>query len=83
MDLVISNRGQMTNTTLELAPPSPNFRIVQVGGRLATTCDLTCNRPNTRRIFSGIRFQNCKPPAQRPTSYHQSTAASPSICGPP
>ncbi|GBN74366.1 hypothetical protein AVEN_111400-1, partial [Araneus ventricosus] len=32
--------------------------------------DLTCNRPNTRRIFSGIGFRTRSPPAQRPTPYH-------------
>ncbi|GBM28798.1 hypothetical protein AVEN_130506-1 [Araneus ventricosus] len=47
----------MTRTTPELAPPSPNFRATPTGGRLATTYDLACNRPHTRRIFSGIGFR--------------------------
>ncbi|GBO12544.1 hypothetical protein AVEN_131854-1 [Araneus ventricosus] len=51
----------MTRTTPELAPPSPNFRATPVGGRLATTYDLACNRPHTRRIFSGIGFRPCGP----------------------
>ncbi|GBN31657.1 hypothetical protein AVEN_174850-1 [Araneus ventricosus] len=51
----------MTRTTSELAPPSPNFRATPMGGRLATTYDLTCNRPHTRRIFSGIGFRTCDP----------------------
>ncbi|GBL98552.1 hypothetical protein AVEN_111660-1 [Araneus ventricosus] len=49
----------MTRTTSELAPPSPNFRATPTGGRLATTYDLACNRPHTRRIFSGIGFRTC------------------------
>ncbi|GBM43729.1 hypothetical protein AVEN_178000-1, partial [Araneus ventricosus] len=33
--------------------------------RLASTYDLTCNRSDTRRIFSGIRFRAWNPPAQK------------------
>ncbi|GBN21612.1 hypothetical protein AVEN_254283-1 [Araneus ventricosus] len=55
----------MTRTTPELAPPSPNFRTTPTGGRLATTYDLACNRPHTRRIFSGIGFRTCDPPVPR------------------
>ncbi|GBO13804.1 hypothetical protein AVEN_189792-1 [Araneus ventricosus] len=55
----------MTRTTPELAPPSPNFRATPAGGRLATTYDLACNRPHTRRIFSGIGFRTCDPPVPR------------------
>ncbi|GBN16460.1 Techylectin-5A [Araneus ventricosus] len=55
----------MTRTTPELAPPSPNFRATPTGGRLATTYDLACNRPHTRRIFSGIGFRTCDPPVPR------------------
>ncbi|GBN23273.1 hypothetical protein AVEN_35958-1 [Araneus ventricosus] len=29
--------------------------------RLATTYDLTCNKPHTRRIFSGSRFRTLRP----------------------
>ncbi|GBN85592.1 hypothetical protein AVEN_217708-1 [Araneus ventricosus] len=54
----------MTRTTPELAPPSPNFRATPTGGRLATTYDLACNRPHTRRIFSGIGFRTCDPPVR-------------------
>ncbi|GBN79609.1 hypothetical protein AVEN_86686-1 [Araneus ventricosus] len=36
--------------TPEPALPSPNFRIAPEGGCLAIKYDLTCNRPNTRRI---------------------------------
>ncbi|GBN64813.1 hypothetical protein AVEN_254533-2 [Araneus ventricosus] len=50
----------MTRTTPELA--LPNFLATPTGGRLATTYDLACNRPHTRRIFSGIGFRTCGPP---------------------
>ncbi|GBN65168.1 hypothetical protein AVEN_63678-1, partial [Araneus ventricosus] len=35
INVVILNRGQMTRTTPELAPPSPDFRITPEGERLA------------------------------------------------
>ncbi|GBN05801.1 hypothetical protein AVEN_88105-1 [Araneus ventricosus] len=42
--------------------PSPRFRATPAGGRLATTHDLACSRPHTRRIFSGIGFvSNLRP----------------------
>ncbi|GBM09915.1 hypothetical protein AVEN_86803-1 [Araneus ventricosus] len=70
-DLVILNRGQMTRTTPELAPPlSPNFHATPTGGRLATTYDLTCNRPHTRRNFGGIGFRTWNSPAAKPRPYH-------------
>ncbi|GBN71404.1 hypothetical protein AVEN_90135-1 [Araneus ventricosus] len=69
-DLVILNHGQMTRTTPELAPFSPNFHATPTGGRLATTYDLTCNRPHTRRIFSGIGSRTWNPPAPKPRPYH-------------
>ncbi|GBN25944.1 hypothetical protein AVEN_273345-1 [Araneus ventricosus] len=34
-DLVILNLGQVTRTSFELAPPSPNFLTTPAGGRLA------------------------------------------------
>ncbi|GBM71064.1 hypothetical protein AVEN_35035-1 [Araneus ventricosus] len=34
--------------------PCPNCNATPMGGRLATTYDLECNRPHTRRIFVGI-----------------------------
>ncbi|GBO02126.1 hypothetical protein AVEN_154094-1 [Araneus ventricosus] len=69
-NLVILNLGQMTRTTPELAPPSPNFHATPTGGRLTTTYDLTCNRPHTRRIFSGIGFRTWNPPPPKPRPYH-------------
>ncbi|GBM74414.1 hypothetical protein AVEN_203873-1 [Araneus ventricosus] len=43
MDLVILNSGQMTRTTPELPPLSPNFLTTPVRGRLSPECDLTWN----------------------------------------
>ncbi|GBN36091.1 hypothetical protein AVEN_178781-1 [Araneus ventricosus] len=63
----------MTRTTPELTPPSPNSHANQTGGRLATTYDLTCNRPHTRRIFSGIEFRSWNPPAPKTRPYHYAT----------
>ncbi|GBL91947.1 hypothetical protein AVEN_102525-1 [Araneus ventricosus] len=54
----------MTRTTPELVTHSPNFRATPTRGRLATTDDLACNRPHTRRIFSGIGFRTCDPPVR-------------------
>ncbi|GBM00179.1 hypothetical protein AVEN_58992-1, partial [Araneus ventricosus] len=62
--------GQMTRTTPELAPPSPSFHATPTGGRLTTTYDLTCNRPHTRRFFSGIGSRTWNPPAPKPRPYH-------------
>ncbi|GBM65194.1 hypothetical protein AVEN_82373-1 [Araneus ventricosus] len=33
-----------------------------------------CNRPNTRRIFSGIGFRIWNPPAPKPRPDHEATA---------
>ncbi|GBL78364.1 hypothetical protein AVEN_42885-1 [Araneus ventricosus] len=66
----------MTRTTLELAPPSPSFHATPTGGRLTPTYDLACNRPHTRRIFSGIGSRTWSPPAPKPRPYHEATAAS-------
>ncbi|GBM17578.1 hypothetical protein AVEN_80881-1 [Araneus ventricosus] len=69
-DFVILNHSQMTRTTPELAPPSPNFHATPMGGRLATMYDLACNRPHMRRIFSGIGFRTWNPKAPEPGPYH-------------
>ncbi|GBO03349.1 hypothetical protein AVEN_132871-1 [Araneus ventricosus] len=50
--------------------PSPNFRTTPAGGRLATICDLTCNRSHTWRIFNGIRFRTWSPPVPKPDPCH-------------
>ncbi|GBN08030.1 hypothetical protein AVEN_266337-1 [Araneus ventricosus] len=52
----------MTRTTPELARPSPNVNATDIW---PLTYDLTCNRPNTRRIFSGTVFRTCNPPPKR------------------
>ncbi|GBL89504.1 hypothetical protein AVEN_105750-1, partial [Araneus ventricosus] len=57
-------------TTPELPPPSPNFHATPTARRLPTTYDLACNRPHTRRIFSGIGFRTWNPPALKPRPYH-------------
>ncbi|GBO06676.1 hypothetical protein AVEN_79355-1 [Araneus ventricosus] len=48
---------------------SPSFHATLTGGRLASTYDLACNRPHTRRIFSGIGFRTWNPPAPKPIPY--------------
>ncbi|GBO28001.1 hypothetical protein AVEN_125712-1 [Araneus ventricosus] len=69
-DIVILNRDQMKRMTPELAPSSPNFHATPTTGCLATTYDLTCNKPNRRRIFGGIGFRTWNPTAPKPKSYH-------------
>ncbi|GBN70773.1 hypothetical protein AVEN_84384-1 [Araneus ventricosus] len=41
--------------------PSTKFHATPTGGRLTTTYDLACNRPHTRRIFSGIGSRTLRP----------------------
>ncbi|GBM61669.1 hypothetical protein AVEN_133455-1 [Araneus ventricosus] len=50
--------------------PSPSFHATPTGGRLTTTYELACNRPHTRRIFSGIGFRTWNPPAPKPRPHH-------------
>ncbi|GBL83045.1 hypothetical protein AVEN_165278-1 [Araneus ventricosus] len=76
MNLVILNLGQMTRTTPELAPLVQTSAPHQREDVCLPTYDLTCNRPNTRRIFSGIGFRIWNPAASRPTPYHETIAAS-------
>ncbi|GBO22791.1 hypothetical protein AVEN_179082-1 [Araneus ventricosus] len=42
------------------------FYATPTGERLATTDDLACNRPHTRRICSEIGFRAWNPPALKP-----------------
>ncbi|GBM74467.1 hypothetical protein AVEN_69470-1 [Araneus ventricosus] len=42
------------------------FCATPAGGRLTSTYDLACNRPHTRRIFSGIGLRTWNPPAPKP-----------------
>ncbi|GBM24502.1 hypothetical protein AVEN_254016-1 [Araneus ventricosus] len=62
---LVTEPGQMTRTTPELAPPLQRSTPTKKGERLATAYDLTCNRPHTRRIFSGIWFRTWNPPAPK------------------
>ncbi|GBM94814.1 hypothetical protein AVEN_26526-1 [Araneus ventricosus] len=50
--------------------PSPSIYATPTGGRLATTYDLACNRPDVRWIFIGIRFRAWNPPAPKPRPCH-------------
>ncbi|GBL79229.1 hypothetical protein AVEN_64157-1 [Araneus ventricosus] len=52
----------MTRTTPGLAPPLQTSTPHPMGGRLATTYDLACNRPHIRRIFCGIGSRTWDPP---------------------
>ncbi|GBL87660.1 hypothetical protein AVEN_81292-1 [Araneus ventricosus] len=59
----------MARMTSELAP-SLQASAQSSGGRLAPpTFDLTCNRPNTRRIFIGIGCRSWNSPASRTIPY--------------
>ncbi|GBO06547.1 hypothetical protein AVEN_84073-1 [Araneus ventricosus] len=51
------------------------FYATPMGGRLASTYDLACNRPHTQRIFSGIGFRTWSPPAPKPRLYRYATTA--------
>ncbi|GBL87125.1 hypothetical protein AVEN_218808-1 [Araneus ventricosus] len=64
--LILKRGGQMTRTTPELAPPLQTSAPHQREDVWPTTYDLACNRPNTRRIFSGIGFRTWIPPAPKP-----------------
>ncbi|GBL97102.1 hypothetical protein AVEN_254138-1 [Araneus ventricosus] len=52
--LISLNLSQMTRTPPGLAPPLQTSAPHQREDVWPPTYDLTCNRPNTRRIFSGI-----------------------------
>ncbi|GBN54478.1 hypothetical protein AVEN_209908-1 [Araneus ventricosus] len=51
----------MTRTTPELAPPLQTSAPHQREDVWPHTYDLTCNKPTTRQIFSGIRVSNLEP----------------------
>ncbi|GBM24571.1 hypothetical protein AVEN_6529-1 [Araneus ventricosus] len=65
-DLVIVSHGQMTRTTPELAPSSPNFRTSPGPLRMIWSAD----GPHTRRIFGGIVFRAWDPQTPKPIPYH-------------
>ncbi|GBM59442.1 hypothetical protein AVEN_117644-1 [Araneus ventricosus] len=64
-------RWSSTGLALFLGGPGQcgYFDATRTGERLATTYDL-CNRPQTRRIFSGIGFRAWNPPAPNPRPCH-------------
>ncbi|GFV43781.1 hypothetical protein TNCV_4609391 [Trichonephila clavipes] len=51
-DLVILIHAQVTRTTPELAPSSPNFHSTPTGGYLSLD-RFNVHRSSTRRVFSG------------------------------
>ncbi|GBN16695.1 hypothetical protein AVEN_53078-1 [Araneus ventricosus] len=53
----------MTRTTPQLALPLRNSAPQQQEDVWPSTCDLTCNRPNTGQILSGIGFRTSGPQA--------------------
>ncbi|GFT06470.1 uncharacterized protein TNCV_3356031 [Trichonephila clavipes] len=55
-DHVILNHGQVTRTTPELAPPSPNYHTTPTGGRLSNE-RFNVHRCPTQRDFSGTRLE--------------------------
>ncbi|GFT49293.1 hypothetical protein TNCV_4582871 [Trichonephila clavipes] len=55
-DFEILSHGQVTKTTPELEPPSPNFLTSHTGGRLSLD-RFNVHRPPTRRVFSGTRLE--------------------------
>ncbi|GBN13719.1 hypothetical protein AVEN_126562-1 [Araneus ventricosus] len=63
----------MMRATSELAPPLQASAPHQREDVWPPTYDLTSNRPNTQRIFSGIKFRTWNPSALRPTPYHLTT----------
>ncbi|GBN93870.1 hypothetical protein AVEN_240862-1 [Araneus ventricosus] len=67
--------GQMTRTTPDLAPSRQTSTPHQRKDVRHPTYDLTCNRSNTRRIFSGIGFRTWNPPASKLRPYYQAIAA--------
>ncbi|GBM52620.1 hypothetical protein AVEN_16734-1 [Araneus ventricosus] len=54
----LSPRWSSTGLTPFLGRPGQcgYFYATPTGGRLATSYDLACNKPHTRRIFSGVGF---------------------------
>ncbi|GBL76111.1 hypothetical protein AVEN_234407-1 [Araneus ventricosus] len=73
--------GQTTRAAAELAPPLQTSALHQREDVCPHTYDLTCNRPNTRRIFSGIGFRtrNLRPQVRDLTT--KATAALSGVIG--
>ncbi|GBO40939.1 hypothetical protein AVEN_47838-1 [Araneus ventricosus] len=72
----------MMRTTPELALPSPNFDATLIGGHMAITYDLTCNRPHTRRVVeAGFEPGILRLQSQDLTTRPPQPAASVAYCG--
>ncbi|GBL72842.1 hypothetical protein AVEN_128042-1 [Araneus ventricosus] len=56
----------MTRTAPELEPPLQTSAPQQREDIWPSRYDLTCNRPNTRQMFSGIEFRTWKPSGPKP-----------------
>ncbi|GBM25551.1 hypothetical protein AVEN_272546-1 [Araneus ventricosus] len=65
--------------TPELVPPLQTSAPQQREDVSSPTYYLTCNRFNTRQVFSGLEFRTWKLFAPRPTLYQEATAASSQI----
>ncbi|GFX40504.1 uncharacterized protein TNCV_2372881 [Trichonephila clavipes] len=63
MDHVILNHGQVTWTTPELAPPSPNYHTTPTREDVSALDRFNVHRCPTRRVFSGtgIELMTCLP----------------------
>ncbi|GFY22395.1 hypothetical protein TNCV_2176561 [Trichonephila clavipes] len=61
-DRVILNHGQVTWTTSELAPPSPNYHTTPTGGRFSSRQIYRASLPYTM-VFSGtgLELMTCLP----------------------
>ncbi|GFW08049.1 uncharacterized protein TNCV_2978171 [Trichonephila clavipes] len=73
-DHVILNRGQVTWTTPELAPPSPNYHTTPMGGRFSSR-RFNMHRCPTRRVFSGTGLELMTGQTPVRYLYHSATAA--------
>ncbi|GFV58186.1 integrase catalytic domain-containing protein [Trichonephila clavipes] len=73
-DHVIVIHGQVTWTTPELAPPSPNYHTTPMGGRF-TLDRFNVHRCPTLRVFSGTGLELVTRQATIRYLYHSATAA--------
>ncbi|GFT75189.1 uncharacterized protein TNCV_2245271 [Trichonephila clavipes] len=77
-DHVIFNHGQVTWTTPELAPPSPNYHTTQRED-VSALDRFNVHRCPTRRVFSGTGLEPVTKQATVRYLYHSATAA-PTLC---
>ncbi|GFU06293.1 uncharacterized protein TNCV_4765881 [Trichonephila clavipes] len=75
-DHVILNHGQVTWTTPELAPPSPNYHTTPHQREDVSALDrFNVHRCPTRRVFSGTGLEPVTKQATVRYLYHSATAA--------